>query len=130
VQFQGDVHSLVHYLGHDVFTGQPVKCASVFFLKAVLHDWSDSYYEKILQQLREAAQPHTKLVVMDSNVPYACHFLVDEEDGTIPGSAPNEAPEPLLANYGISNGLAYAIDLTASSRASLLYIAKELTGIP
>lgn len=103
-----------------------VKGPSVFLLKAVLHDWSDSYCEKILQQLRDAAQPHTKLIVIDSIVPYACRVPTDDEDRSVPGSTPKEAPEPLLAKYGVSNGMAYIFDLTASVSAGLLYRASGL----
>ncbi|EIM79956.1 S-adenosyl-L-methionine-dependent methyltransferase [Stereum hirsutum FP-91666 SS1] len=35
--------------GHDFYTPQPVKGASVFLLKQILHDWSDSYAITILK---------------------------------------------------------------------------------
>ena len=73
---------------------------------------SDSYCEKILKQLRDAAKPDTKLVIVDSIVPYACRFPADDEASAITGSTPKEAPEPLLANYGMSNGPTYTADLT------------------
>ncbi|KAH6913356.1 hypothetical protein BKA70DRAFT_1369956 [Coprinopsis sp. MPI-PUGE-AT-0042] len=91
-------NSVVVDVAHDFFTEQPLEDASAFFWKAVLHDWSDSYCEKILKQLREAA-----------------------EDRDIPGSTTKEAPEPLLANYGVSNGMAYISDLTGSVPARMLH---------
>ncbi|KAG6898618.1 hypothetical protein C0993_005645 [Termitomyces sp. T159_Od127] len=58
---------------HGFFTPQPVANASVFILKQILHDWSDPYCVPILKELRAAATPETKLVVVDSIIAYACH---------------------------------------------------------
>ena len=89
---------------HDFFEPQPQKNASVFFLKHIMHDWSDQYCVKILKQLRAAATPQTKLVLMDSIMPFACHDASGEDEGNdISGAAPREAPAPLLANFGAVN---------------------------
>lgn len=77
-----------------------------------MHDWSDPYAVKILSQLREAAQPDTKLILIDSVMPFACHDPGADNGQGIVGAVPKEAPEPLLANYGVANELAYVADLT------------------
>ncbi|KAG6898572.1 hypothetical protein C0993_005961 [Termitomyces sp. T159_Od127] len=93
---------------HDFFTPQPVANASVFILKQVLHDWSDPYCARILKELRAAATPETKLVVVDSIIAYACH---DPTTGSGLNSGYKEAPAPLLPNYGTANITPYLVDL-------------------
>ena len=119
VKFQGDDLCSILYIQYmltartptvyDFFTTQPVKNASIFLLKQVLHDWSDLYAAKILTQLRAAAAPTTKLIIVESIVAYACH---DPNSESIPGAAPREAPSPLLPNYGPINDMQYNGDLT------------------
>ncbi|KAF8626778.1 hypothetical protein AX15_004696 [Amanita polypyramis BW_CC] len=94
---------------HDFFKSQPQTNASVFLLKHILHDWSDEYSLKILKQLREAATPQTRIICVESILPYACHGL--NVYGDIPGAAPKEAPAPLLANWGAVNEMIYNLDM-------------------
>ncbi|KAH9484887.1 4-O-methyltransferase 1 [Psilocybe cubensis] len=97
---------------HDFFTPQPIKNASVFFLKQVIHDWPDPYATKILSELRKAARPDTRLIIVDSAIPFACHDPSGDKGKGVIGAVPKEAPEPLLANYGVANELTYAADVT------------------
>jgi len=76
----------------------------------VLHDWSDKYALKILKQLRDAATPSTKLLVVDIILPYACHETEEETDG-ITGAVSIKAPKPLLANWGAVNDFSYILDI-------------------
>jgi hypothetical protein len=55
---------------HNFFNPQPIRNASVFVLRIVLHDWPTPYAKKILIQLRAAAQPSTKVVLVEQIVPY------------------------------------------------------------
>ncbi|KAL0952701.1 hypothetical protein HGRIS_006937 [Hohenbuehelia grisea] len=96
--------------GHDFFEPQTRK-ASVFFLKQVLHDWPDQHCVKILTHLRAAATPDTRLVVMDSIIPYACHDPSASTRESIKGYEPEEAPAPLLSNYGSASAMAYYADI-------------------
>ncbi|OCH93672.1 O-methyltransferase [Obba rivulosa] len=100
---------MVQFQGHDFFEPQPIKDASVFILRAIVHDWSDTYAIKIIRQLREAATSETKLVVVDTIVRYTCSSGKEFED--IPGANISDAPAPLLANYGIGGTSVYQIDL-------------------
>lgn len=83
-----------------------------------MHDWSDPYCAKILTKLRQAAQPDTKLILIDSVMAFACSFPPGDSDSSIPGAIPKEPPAPLLANYGVANGLGYTGDMTVRYRSS------------
>ncbi|KAF8350308.1 S-adenosyl-L-methionine-dependent methyltransferase [Amanita rubescens] len=95
---------------HDFFAPQPQNGASVFFVKSIMHDWSDKYASKILKQLRDAATPSTKLFIIEFILPYACHETEENVDG-ITGAVPVKAPNPLLANWGAVNDFTYSIDM-------------------
>lgn len=79
----------------------------MFLLKQIVHNWSDRYAGRILQQLRDAATPNTKLVIIDSIIPYSC----PGNDTSVTGFEPTQPPAPLLANMGAANMLPYIIDL-------------------
>lgn len=99
----------IRMLAHDFFTEQPVKNATIFLMKQIMHDWSDKYATKILKQLHAAAMPSTRVLLVESLTSYACH---DPHASSIPGAIPHEAPAPLIANYGPVNDMQYNGDLT------------------
>ncbi len=91
---------------HDFFTPQPIKDAAIYFLRVVIHDWSDEDASKILSNLRSAAGPSSKLVVFDSLARSTC------EDPELEGLGLPKAPYPLLANLGVAGeGFFTALDL-------------------
>ncbi|KAE9392511.1 S-adenosyl-L-methionine-dependent methyltransferase [Gymnopus androsaceus JB14] len=96
---------------HNFFDVQPHKDTSVFFIKHVLHNWSDSSCVEILKRLRDASGESTRLVIMDSAMPYVCRSSSQTSTTTIPGSIAEEAPRPLLANFGALNEAAYVLDM-------------------
>lgn len=93
---------------HDFFEPQPVRDAAVFFMRSILHDWADKFCLQILRQLRAAAMPETRLVILDSLVSYAC---AEEELDGIPGAARPAPPAPLLPNMGHANIVNYYKDI-------------------
>ncbi|KAJ7630070.1 O-methyltransferase [Mycena polygramma] len=98
----------VSFQVHDFFSPQPVKDADIFILCRICHDWSDSYVLKILKHLRAAAQPTTKLMIIERIIPFVCGE--DETYSHIPGAIPTTTPpKPLLANMGRMG--AYLIDM-------------------
>jgi hypothetical protein len=84
---------------HDMFTPQPIRNASIFLLKDILHNWPDAYSVKLLTHLREAATPTTRLLIFDTVLPYTCDNTgptVDEfatENNGIPGLSLGSANE-------------------------------------
>ncbi|PPQ95287.1 hypothetical protein CVT26_014861 [Gymnopilus dilepis] len=95
----------------DFFKPQQKRDVSVFLLKQILHDWSDEYCVKILKNLRSAASSGTKLVILESIMPFACHDPSADQAQGIPGAVPREAPAPLLANFGAVNEMGYNADI-------------------
>ncbi|KAF7373911.1 hypothetical protein MSAN_00603500 [Mycena sanguinolenta] len=93
----------VHFEVHDLFAPQPVRDASIFLMRLVLHDWHFNDARKILRHLRAAATPDTVLVILDHILPYAC-AAGDAADA-------DAAPPPLLPNYGAANALGYGTDI-------------------
>ncbi|EKM56173.1 uncharacterized protein PHACADRAFT_122410 [Phanerochaete carnosa HHB-10118-sp] len=87
----------------------PIKDADVFILRHILHNWSDKYASKILSRLRDAAQPATKLVVMDNIVDYMCRDSGAVAE--ITGAARSQAPEPLLPYADSAAGSIYSLDI-------------------
>lgn len=94
---------------HDFFQPQPVKDASVFFLRHIIHDWPDTYARKILKRLRASAGPSTKLILCDYLVPYAA--ASNDEFADIQGSEVPPAPYPLLPNLGAVANFPMCLDL-------------------
>lgn len=56
---------------HDMFTTNPVKNADVYFLRFILHDYSDKYSAKILQNLVPAMGPKSRLLIAEILMPPA-----------------------------------------------------------
>lgn len=96
-------------LVHDFFNPQPVKNAAAFVLRFILHNWNDASSIRILQNLRDVAQPETRLIIIDNVLPYNC-----PSDGAwshIPGGEAPSAPAPLLPNFGIACSDASYLDV-------------------
>ncbi|KAF9458913.1 S-adenosyl-L-methionine-dependent methyltransferase [Collybia nuda] len=66
------VSQRVKLQAHDMLTPQPITNASVFLLKDVIHDLPDAYSVKMLTHLRKAAMPTTRLIILDTIIPYTC----------------------------------------------------------
>ncbi|GJE88132.1 O-methyltransferase-like protein [Phanerochaete sordida] len=94
---------------HDMFDPQYIRDASVFLLRYTTHNWSDKYATKFLTRMREAAQPTTKLIIIDGISDYLCRDTSSIDD--IPGAAKPAAPEPLLPYPDSTIGWGYLMDL-------------------
>lgn len=61
------VEERVVFAGHNFFDPQPeaTRGAAVYFLRNILHDWSDVYCRRILKPIIEAMGPESRIVVAD-----------------------------------------------------------------
>ncbi|KAI0630668.1 S-adenosyl-L-methionine-dependent methyltransferase [Trametes polyzona] len=101
---------------------------AAFLARGVLHDWPDREATKILSILRHAAGPHTKLLIVDNLLPYACrddNSTANASNTSSEGVVESLVPEgsPLLPNLGKASANGYLMDITMLS----LYDAKERT---
>ena len=78
--------------------------------------------DRILTHLRRAAGPHTKLLVVDNLLPYAC---IDEDSetsgGDSEGAVRSLVPDgsPLLPNLGRASANGYLLDISVTHHPSL-----------
>ena len=57
------------FQAYDFYSPQPVKGAAVYFLRMILHSYSDVYALRILRNLVSAMSPTSKIVIMDQVMP-------------------------------------------------------------
>jgi SAM-dependent methyltransferase len=79
----------VKYMVHDFWTEQPVKGADIYYLRWVLHDWSDPYAAKLLKQIVPALKPGARVIINDACIPPAGVLTMKQEmdlryDGSFP----------------------------------------------
>ncbi|KAF4633859.1 hypothetical protein G7Y89_g4253 [Cudoniella acicularis] len=64
-----DVQERVTFSPHNFFEEQPIKDTDVYFLRWVLHDWSDAYAVNILRALVPALRKESRVVINDAYLP-------------------------------------------------------------
>lgn len=64
-----DLLERVSFMSHDFFTLQPVNGAAAYFLRLILHNWSDAYCIRILQNLLPALKDGAKVIVQENLMP-------------------------------------------------------------
>jgi len=102
----------------DFFTQVPVKGKDVYFLRAIIHNWSDREAALILGNLRQALGPHSRILIHDYVLRGLGRKQAEAEAASL-GTV--VAPEPLLPNFGVGNISMYQADLTMW----IVYNAKE-----
>jgi hypothetical protein len=60
-----ELQDRVSVMAHDFFTPQPVKGASIYFLRTILHNWSDGQASRILGALIPALVDGSRIVVYE-----------------------------------------------------------------
>lgn len=103
-------------LAHNFFEHQPIENVSVFLLRFVIHDWPDELARKIFRQLRRAAGPQTKMVLLEFIVPYTCASTTgDNQFSDIPGVETPSVPYPLLPSLGPASSHIFFLDMRVST---------------
>ncbi|KAI0820083.1 S-adenosyl-L-methionine-dependent methyltransferase [Trametes gibbosa] len=87
---------------------------AVFLARAVAHNWPDKDVLKLLSILRRAAGPHTKLLLVDNLLPYACVDDKVDPSSSSGGAVRSLVPEgsPLLPNLGRASANGYILDIS------------------
>lgn len=53
----------VQFQPHDFFEPNPVEHADVYWLRYILHDWSDEYCVRILSAIKSAMGPRSRILI-------------------------------------------------------------------
>jgi 6-hydroxytryprostatin B O-methyltransferase len=61
--------SHISFENHDFFTPQPIKNASIYLLKHIFHNWSDSKGAEILNQIVPAMGQGSRILIIEAIVP-------------------------------------------------------------
>ncbi|ETI25769.1 hypothetical protein G647_02543 [Cladophialophora carrionii CBS 160.54] len=69
------LRSRFEFMAHDFYAPQPVKGAAVYFLRMILHSYSDAYALRILRNIIPSMTATSKLVIMDQVMPPAVNTL-------------------------------------------------------
>ncbi|KAI0512934.1 S-adenosyl-L-methionine-dependent methyltransferase [Xylaria bambusicola] len=94
----------VKFMPHDFFDVNPVKNADVYWLRYILHDWSDDYCVRILNAIKPSMGPRSRILICDQvmNTTRGCAELP-------------AAPAPLPANWGYYTRYSHQRDLAMMS---------------
>ncbi|KAI0465612.1 S-adenosyl-L-methionine-dependent methyltransferase [Xylaria cf. heliscus] len=94
----------VQFVPHDFFNTNPIIHADVYWLRYILHDWSDDYCVKILSGLKQSMGPRSRIMICDQvmNTTVGCDEL-------------RAAPFPLPANWGYYTRYSHQRDLAMMS---------------
>lgn len=70
----------IDFQEHDFFTPQPIKGAKYYYLRHILHDWTDEDSIRILRNLVPALTTESRIIIdevvlPDTNVPWQCAFM-------------------------------------------------------
>ncbi|KAI0015851.1 S-adenosyl-L-methionine-dependent methyltransferase [Xylariomycetidae sp. FL0641] len=68
-QCPSELAGRVQFMAQDFFTPQPIHGADVYFLRAILHNWPNTYAVKILRNLVPALKPGAKIVLNEPVIP-------------------------------------------------------------
>lgn len=64
-----DLKERIDFMPHDFFTEQPIKGADVYFMRWILHNWSNKYCLQILRNLVPALKKGSRVVLYEFLLP-------------------------------------------------------------
>lgn len=94
----------VQFTPHDFFSPNPVKNADVYWLRYIIHDWSDDYCVQILSAIKSAMGPNSRILICDQVM-----------NTTLGSPELDPAPAPLPANWGYYTRYSHQRDLAMMS---------------
>jgi len=116
---EGTRNGQVQFVPLNFLENSPVGGQDIYYLRNIIHNWPESSALEILRSVRQAMEPHSRMLIHE----YILQHLNREPiaDGSAAGM--EEAPAPMLPNFGLGNIRTYNQDLTML----LMYNAKERT---
>lgn len=78
----------VEFCPHDFFEENPVKGADVYWLRYIMHDWSDEFCVRILRGIGRSMGARSRILICDQVM-----------NTTVGAEELERAPEPLPANW-------------------------------
>jgi hypothetical protein len=78
----------VQFCPHDFFEINPIKEADVYWLRYVMHDWSDDFCVRILAGIKPSMGPRSRILICDQVM-----------NTTLGSQELTAAPAPLPANW-------------------------------
>ncbi|KAI0060967.1 S-adenosyl-L-methionine-dependent methyltransferase [Artomyces pyxidatus] len=111
----------IDFVAIDFFKEPPVKGQDIYYVKQVFHDWPDHMCQLLIQNIRKAMKPGSRLLIHDYILRNACR-----QGGSGPGATPAhewQAPKPLLPTWGAGNSRPYTQDINMMN----LHNSKERT---
>lgn len=64
-----DLQESVKFMAHEFFSSQPVLGADVYYLRWILHNWSDKYAILIFRALMPALKPGARVILQETLMP-------------------------------------------------------------
>jgi hypothetical protein len=64
-----DVQDRMGFMAHDLFAPQPIHGADVYFMRWVMHNWSDKYVTLMLRALVPALKPGARVIIQETLMP-------------------------------------------------------------
>ncbi|KIJ34900.1 hypothetical protein M422DRAFT_782646 [Sphaerobolus stellatus SS14] len=95
----------VEFVPIDFLKEPPVPNCDFYYLRHILHDWPTSDCQKILTNVRKAMGPNSRLLIHEFVLQ---HIVRNTSEGA---ETVNQAPEPLLPNYGMGRVRLYKQDI-------------------
>ncbi|KAI2488246.1 O-methyltransferase A [Pyrenophora tritici-repentis] len=90
----------VQFCPHDFFEPNPIKNADVYWLRYVMHDWSDDFCVRILAAIKPSMGPRSRILICDQVM-----------NTTLGSEELAAAPAPLPANWGYYTRYSHQRDL-------------------
>ncbi|KAF9496922.1 S-adenosyl-L-methionine-dependent methyltransferase [Pleurotus eryngii] len=98
-------NSRVAFAALDFFTEVPVAGCDFYYIRHILHDWPDAECVKILSNVRKAMKPTSRVLIHEFVLQNVARVLASENPHV------DQAPEPLLPNYGMGRIRPYQQDI-------------------
>lgn len=123
------VEAPVEFMAHDFFTPQPVKCADVYLLRLILHNWTENDCSEILRNLVPALKHGSRILLNEIVMPDWRDMDCRKSESDIrydfiPVFSGRASQSTMLTNGTQADGYIY-VDAVQLSRARSQQLAKS-----